>query len=178
MSMQPIDTTQLLLPIHDDDHVHGPAAAEFTLVEYGDYECPDCGRLFVIIRDLQATLGERLRIVYRHYPLSGIHPQAQEAAEAAEAASAQGRFWEMHDLLFRNQNALKYKSLLTYGESLSLNMDRFSRELKKEFYRERVREDFRRGVQNGVYGTPGLFLNGVRHDGAWDRDTLFQKLTE
>jgi protein-disulfide isomerase len=178
MSMQPIDTTQLLLPIHDDDHVHGPASADLTLVEYGDYECPDCGRLFVIIRDLQATLGERLRIVYRHYPLSGIHPQAQEAAEAAEAASAQGRFWEMHDLLFQNQNSLKYKSLLTYGESLSLDMDRFRRELKKEVYQERVREDFRRGVQNGVHGTPGLFLNGVRHDGAWDRDTLFQKLTE
>jgi protein-disulfide isomerase len=134
--------------------VQGPAAASLTLVEYGDYECPDCGRLFEIIRDLQHTLGRKLRIVYRHYPLSGIHPHAQQAAEAAQAAGAQGRFWEMH----------------------ALDMDRFRVELKKQVYRERVREDFRRGVENGVYGTPGLFLNEVRHAGAWDRDTLLQKL--
>lgn len=177
MTAEPVDTTRLLLPIRDEDHVHGPASADYTLVEYGDYECPNCGRLFDIIRDLQATLGERLRIVYRHYPLSGIHPHAQEAAEAAEAACAQGRFWEMHDLLFRNQNALKRKDLLTYGGSLSLDIDRLRSELKHEIYRDRVREDFQRGVQNGVYGTPGLFLNGVRHDGAWDRDTLLEKLT-
>jgi len=173
-----MDATRLLLPIHDEDHVYGPASAEFTLVEYGDYECPDCGRLFRIIRDLQATLGQKLLIVYRHYPLSGIHPQAQEAAEAAEAAGAQGSFWEMHDLLFQNQNALKHKNLLAYAERLSLDMDRFRGDLKGEVYQDRVREDFRRGVQNGVYGTPGLFLNAVRHDGAWDRDTLFQQLTK
>jgi protein-disulfide isomerase len=176
--MTPGDNTRLLLPIHDEDHVQGPASAGLTLVEYGDYECPDCGRLFEIIRNLQTTLGERLRIVYRHYPLSGIHPQAQEAAEAAEAAGAQGRFWEMHDLLFQNQDALKPKDLLAYGERLSLDLNRFRGELKKGMYRELVREDFRRGVQNGVYGTPGLFLNGVRHNGAWDHDTLLQTLTQ
>src|SRR5579864_5158276 len=175
--MEPSDTTQLLLPIRDEDHVHGPASADFTLVEYGDYECPNCGRLFEIIRDLQATLGERLRIVYRHYPLSGIHPHAQEAAEAAEAAGAQGRFWEMHDLLFRNQAALKLKDLLGYSERLDLDLERVRGELKRGIYRERVREDFRRGVQNGVYGTPGLFLNGVRHDGAWNREILLSELT-
>src|ERR1700688_4501669 len=106
----------LLAPVSEDDHVQGPPSAGLTLVEYGDYECPDCGQLFEIIRDLQATLGDRLRIVYRHYPLSGSHPRAQEAAEAAEAAGAQGRFWEMHDLLFRNQNALSHKDLVGYGE--------------------------------------------------------------
>ncbi len=178
MSVPPIDLTRLLLPIHDDDHVRGPASAEFTLVEYGDYECPDCGRLFYIIRDLQTSLGERLQIVYRHYPLSGIHPQAQEAAEAAEAAGAQGRFWEMHDLLFENQNSLKRKNLVAYAERLGLDTERFRHELKREVYSDLVREDFRRGVQNGVYGTPGLFLNGVRHDGAWDRDTLLKELTK
>src|SRR5690348_17913979 len=108
--MEPSDTTQLRLPIHDEDHVHGPETAEFTLVEYGDYECPDCGKLFDIIRDLQATLGERLRIVYRHYPLSGIHPHAQDAAEAAEAAGAQGRFWEMHDLLRSEEHTSELQS--------------------------------------------------------------------
>jgi len=115
--------------------------------------------------------------VYRHYPLSGIHPQAQEAAEAAEAAGAQTRFWEMHDLLFQNQSALSRKNLLGYADNLKLDIGRFREELKTQVYDERVREDFRRGVQNGVYRTPGLFLNGVRHDGAWDRDTLFAKLT-
>jgi len=178
METESIDYTRLLLPIHDEDHVHGPATADFTLVEYGDYECPNCGQLLQIIQDLQASLGPRLRIVYRHYPLSGIHPHAQEAAEAAEAAGAQGHFWEMHDLLFQNQNALQRKNLRAYGERLCLDMDRFRDELKKQLYAERVREDFRRGVQNGVYGTPGLFLNGVRHDGAWDRETLFRTLTQ
>ena len=174
---EPIGITTLLVPVQEDDHVQGPASANLTLVEYGDYECPDCGRLFDIIRDLQGTLGERLRIVYRHYPLSGIHPRAQEAAEAALAAGAQGRFWEMHDLLFRNQSALKRNHLLRYAENLALNMDRFSSAIKKQVYRERVRQDFRRGVENGVYGTPGLFLNDVRHTGAWDRETLLQYLS-
>ena len=174
---EPIPITTLLVPVQDDDHVHGPVSASLTLVEYGDYECPDCGRLFEIIRDLQVALGERLRIVYRHYPLSGVHPHAQEAAEAAQAAGAQGRFWEMHDSLFKNQDALKRNNLLTYAESLALDMDRFSAALKKQIYRERVREDFRRGVENGVYGTPGLFLNDVRHAGVWDRDTLLHYLS-
>jgi protein-disulfide isomerase len=177
MTTEPLDLTQLLLPIHAEDHVHGPESAPYTLVEYGDYECPACGQLFEIIRYLQATLGDRLRIVYRHYPLSGLHPHAQEAAEAAEAAGAQGHFWEMHDLLFRNQNALSHKDLLGYGERLSLDMSRFRQDLKKRTYEDLVREDFRRGVQNGVYNTPGLFLNGVRYDGAWDRDTLLRILT-
>ena len=158
--------------------MYGTESASFTLVEYGDYQCPDCGRLFVMIRDLQAVLGARLRIVYRHYPLGGIHPDAQEAAEAAEAAGAQDRFWEMHDLLFQNQNALKRKNLLGYAQTLGLDGERFSRELKKRVYEQRVREDFRRGVQNGVYKTPGLFLNGVRHDGAWNRDVLLEILTQ
>ena len=173
---EPIRITTLLVPVQDDDHVQGPPSASLTLVEYGDYECPECGRLFYTIRDLQKTLGDRLRVVYRNYPLSGIHPHAQEAAEAAEAAGAQGHFWEMHDLLFRNQNALKRNDLLTYAKSLSLDMNRFSAELTKHVYRERVRVDFRRGGENGVYGTPGLFLNDVRYAGARDRDTLLQYL--
>src|SRR6476620_8431188 len=125
MTTEPLDLTQLLLPIHAEDHVHGPESAPYTLVEYGDYECPACGQLFKIIRDLQATLGDQLRIVYRQYTLSGLHPHAQEAAEAAEAAGAQGHFWEMHDLLFQNQNSLSHKDLIGYGEGLSLDMNRF-----------------------------------------------------
>lgn len=171
-----LDLSRLLLPIQPDDHVQGPADARYTLVEYGDYQCPDCGRLFFLLRDLHASLGDELRVAFRHYPRSGIHPHAQQAAEAAEAAAAQGYFWEMHDLLFQNQNALKRKDLERYARQLPLDAARFNEELKNRTYEERVRDDFRRGVTNGVYGTPGLFINGVRYDAAIDRDSLIARL--
>jgi protein-disulfide isomerase len=170
----PDDTSDLLLlnPVHEWDHVRGLATAAFTLVEYGDYQCPDCGRLFGTLQSVQQEFGARLRLVYRHYPLSGIHKHAQMAAEAAEAAAAQGRFWEMHDLLFQNQDSLERKHLLQYAEQLKLDVDRFRRELKQESYVERVRQDFIAGVQNGVSGTPGLFLNGVRQPAVFDQPAL------
>ena len=166
----PQDTSDLLLlyPVHEWDHIRGPADAAFTLVEYGDYQCPDCGLLFEALDSVQQEFGTRLRLVYRHYPLSGIHKHAQMAAEAAEAAAAQGRFWEMHDLLFQNQESLERKHLLRYAERLALDLDRFRRELKQESHLERVRQDFIAGVQNGVNGTPGLFLNGVRQPSAFN----------
>ena len=167
---------RLLLPIQPDDHAIGATDAPYTLVEYGDYECPDCGSLFLAIRDLQATFGNALRLVFRHYPLLGIHHRAQQAAEAAEAAGAQGRFWEMHSLLFENQGLLDTKSLYKHAAKLSLDGERFRRELSQRIYEPRVREDFRRGVVNGVYGTPGLFINGVRHNGALDTNSLLAQL--
>ncbi len=170
--MDSVDCSRLLLPIRPIDHVRGPEDAPYTLVEYGDYECPDCGRLYVILRDLQRDIASRLRIVFRHYPLSGIHHFAQQAAEAAEAAGAQGKFWEMHTVLFERQQALRTKDLIRYAEELALDVKRFRDELKNETYSERVRADFRAGVQNGVYGTPSLFLNGVRYDGEWGRESL------
>ncbi|MBV9154863.1 MAG: thioredoxin domain-containing protein [Acidobacteriaceae bacterium] len=171
-----LDRSKLLLPIQPDDHVQGAPDAQYTLVEYGDYECPDCGRLFETIQVLRARIGDRLRLVFRHYPLSGIHPHAQQAAEAAEAAGAQGSFWGMHDLLFANQNTLATKDLYKYAERLSLDVERFREELKHRTYEDRVRKDFRRGVANGVYGTPGLFINGVRHDGALDEKSLLTRV--
>ncbi len=176
--MDSTDFSRLLLPICPLDHVRGPEDAPDTLVEYGDYECPDCGRLFVILRDLQRDLPCRLRIVFRHYPLSGVHRHAQQAAEAAEAAAAQGKFWEMHTLLFERQQDLRTKDLLRYAGELNLDVERFRHELKSEAFSERVRADFRAGVQNGVYGTPGLFLNGIRYDGEWDRDSLRSRLKD
>jgi formate-nitrite transporter family protein len=167
----------LLLPVRASDHVHGPDDAPYTLVEYGDYECPNCGRLFVILRDLGKEMASRVRVVFRHYPLSGIHPRAQQAAEAAEAAAAQGKFWEMHSLLFERQYALQTKDLIRYAEELILDVERFRNELKHQTYRDEVRADFIAGVQNGVYGTPGLFLNGTRYDGEWDTETLRKLLT-
>ena len=170
------DISRLLLPIQPDDHIQGAPDAGYTLVEYGDYECPDCGRLFITIRDLYAQLGHELRLVFRTYPLSGIHPHAEQAAEAAEAAGAQGRFWEMHDLLFANQSALRTKDLYQYAEQLSLDGQRFGDELKYRTYEDRVREDFRRGVANGVYATPALFINGVRDNSALEHDSLLDQL--
>jgi len=174
----PEDTTDLLLlnPVHEWDHVRGPADAPLTLVEYGDYECAACGQLFETLQAVQQGCGTRLRLVYRHYPLSGIHKHAQMAAEAAEAAAAQGRFWEMHDLLFEHQDALDLKRLLEYAKQLELDVDRFHRELKQGSYAERVRQDFIAGVQNGVNGTPGLFLNGVRQPGVFDQPALMALL--
>jgi len=169
----PMDSAQrLLLPIRPLDHAHGPEDAPYTLIEYGDYECPDCGRLYVMLRDLQSEIASRLRVVFRHYPLSGIHHQAQQAAEAAEASGAQGKFWEMHTLLFERQSALHTKDLIRYAGELKLDVRRFRNELEKQTYRDYVRADFIAGVQNGVYRTPGLFLNGVRYDADWGRESL------
>jgi protein-disulfide isomerase len=168
--------SRLLLPIRSMDHSHGPEDAPYTLVEYGDYECPDCGRLYLILRDLQSETASRLRFVFRHYPLSGIHHHAQQAAEAAEAAGAQRRFWEMHRLLFERQDALRTKDLIRYAEELSLDVDRFRNELRNQVYSDRVRADFIAGVQNGVNHTPELFLNDVRYDDPWDSDALRRSL--
>jgi len=175
--MDSADLSRLLLPIRPADHVRGPEDAPYTLVEYGDYECPDCGRLYVILRDLQQDIASRLRIVFRHYPLSGVHHHAQQAAEAAEAGGAQGKFWDIHTLLFERQGALRTKDLIRYADELTLDVDRFREELKNETYSGRVRADFLAGVQNGVYSTPGLFLNGVRYDGKWDTESLRSLLT-
>jgi protein-disulfide isomerase len=169
--------SRLLLPIRAlVDHAHCPEDAPYTLVEYGDYECPDCGRLYVTLRDPQSDIASRPRVVFRHYPLSGIHHHAQQAAEAAEAAGAQGKFWEMHRLLFERQEALHTKDLIRYAGELNLDVERFRNELKNQTYTERVRADFIAGVQNGVNHTPGLFLNSVRHDGNWDRESLVSLL--
>jgi protein-disulfide isomerase len=170
--MQPPDLSRLLLPIQDWDHIQGPDEALHTLVEYGDYECPACGRLYQFLEGLRRERPAQLRLAFRHYPLSGVHKQAQGAAEAAEAAGAQGKFWQMHSALFEHQGSLGSKDLIAYAEQLRLDVDRFKKELKAKTYSERVRENFRAGVQNGVFGTPGLFLNGVRHNGAIDEAAL------
>ena len=171
-----LSLSRLLLPIQPGDHIQGSAGARLTLVEYGDYECPACGALFLTIRQLHRQLAGDVRIVYRHYPFSGRHPHAQLAAEAAEAAGAQGKFWEMHDLLFEHQGALEQKYLMAYAQQLALEKDTFRKALKDRTFEQRVREDFKRGVANGVYGTPGLFVNGVRHDGALDVQSILGRL--
>jgi protein-disulfide isomerase len=165
-------------PVRLCDHAQGRENAPITLVEYGDYECPHCGRAHPIVKQLQRHLGAQLRIIFRNFPLTKIHQHAQHAAEAAEAAAAQGRFWEMHDALFRNQRALEDCSLARYAEAIGLDTERFRRELADHVHERRVREDVNGGVRSGVNGTPTFFINGVRYDGAWEFEVLVQALRE
>ena len=154
-------------PVSDADHRAGPEDAPVTLVEYGDFECPHCGRAHPIVREVRRRMGRRLRFVYRHFPLSQVHPHAVHAAEAAEAAAAQGKFWEMHGALFENQEALEDPDLIRYAQELGLDADRVAKELESDAGAKRVREHFRSGVRSGVNGTPTFFINGERYDGPW-----------
>jgi len=161
-----------LLPITEKDHIRGRDDALLTMVEFGDYECPGCGRAYWDILKFEEIFRDRFRFVFRHYAYAKIHPNAELAAQAAEAAAAQGKFWEMHDLLFRNQGALKMGDLTARAKALDLDVRLFERDLKTEKYLEIVRADFKTGVQNGVFGTPGIFINGIRINGSTDFDTL------
>ena len=163
-------------PADKRDHAKGPADARVTLVEYGDFECPYCAAAYLIVKKVQEAMGDNLRFVFRHFPLTQIHPHAEGAAEASEAAGAQGQFWEMHDLLYENQRALDPLHLLGYAEELELDTQRFVRELEEHVYHLRVREDFMSGVRSGVNGTPAFFINGIRHDGSWDLVPLLEAL--
>jgi protein-disulfide isomerase len=166
----------LTLPVGKRDHIQGPADAPATLVEYGDYECPHCKRAYPIVKEIQRRMGRRLRFVFRNFPLRESHPHAQHAAEAAEAADAQGKFWELHDLLFERQFALEDENLIEYADELGLDVARFRKDLAEGVYAPRVREDFRSGVSSGVNGTPTFFVNGARHDDAWDVEPLLAAL--
>lgn len=159
-------------PVGPQDHAQGPADAPVTLVEYGDFECPDCGRAFPIVKQLQRTLGDQMRFVFCYFPLTEIHPYAEIAAEAAECAAAQGRFWPMFDMLFEHQEALTPQDLVRYAAALGLDVPRFERDLADHRYASRVREDKISGIENGVQGTPTFFINGRRHYGAYDLETL------
>jgi Na+/H+ antiporter NhaA len=162
----------LVVPVDPEvDHVRGPADAPVTLLEYGDFECPYCGRAEPVVRELLAEVGD-LRYVWRHLPLSDVHPNAQLAAEAAEAAAAQGKFWEMRSLLFDHQDALRPMDLVRYAEELALDVDRFHRDLREHAYAGEVAADVESADVSGVTGTPTFFINGRRHYGAYDIGTL------
>ena len=165
-------------PVGANDHGQGSAKAPITLVEYGDYECPFCGQAYPIVKALQKRLGDQVRLVFRNFPLGEMHPHAEHAAEAAEAAGAQGKFWEMHDMLYENQDALDDENLAQYAEALGLDVTRFIREMSEHTHAARVREDFRSGVRSGVNGTPTFFINGVRHDGPFDLRSLIAAIEE
>ncbi|HEV8636398.1 MAG TPA: DsbA family protein [Chloroflexota bacterium] len=159
---------RLAVPVTARDHVRGPADAPVTLVEYGDFECPYCAAARPIVRELFERLGGRLRVVHRHFPLTHEHPRAQAAAEAAEAAAVQGKFWEMHDLLYASPTRLADADLRGHAAALGLDLGRFDAERATHAHAARVREDAAGGARSGVSGTPTFFVDGVRHDGPVD----------
>jgi protein-disulfide isomerase len=159
-------------PVDDDrDHIRGPADAAVTLVEYGDLECPYCGQAEAVIRELLTDFGD-LRYVWRHLPLTDVHPRAQLAAEASEAAAAQGAFWPMHDLLLEHQDELAPKDLIRYAEGLGLDVNSFTDDLRNHRWTERIAADVESADLSGVAGTPSFFVNGQRQMGAYDLATL------
>jgi protein-disulfide isomerase len=169
---------RLSMPVTERDHTQGSADAPVTLLEYGDYECPYCGRAYPIVKQIQEELGDRLRFAFRNFPLNTIHPHASVAAQAAEAAAAQGKFWEMHDLLYEHQHDLAEADMVQYALKIGLEVYRFEADLAGETFAPRVREDFRSGVRSGVNGTPTFFINEIRYNGDYDHDTLMAALTD
>jgi len=168
--------SRLTPAVSETDHCQGREDAPVTLVEYGDYECPYCGQAYPIVHQVQKALGIRLRFIFRNFPLAEMHPHAERAAEAAEAAAAQGKFWEMHDLLYEHQKALDDAHLAEYAKRLGLDVDRVEREVEAGTHTKRVRSDVRSGVRSGVNGTPTFFVNGRRLDGPWDFDGLMDAI--
>ena len=159
------------------DHIRGSEDAPVTLVEYGDFECPYCGQAEQVIRELLAEHGGDVRYVWRHLPLSDVHSSAQLAAEASEGAAAQGKFWDMYDLLLSHQGELRVRDLARYGEGLGLDMDRFTDELRRRVHAPRVAKDVASADESGVTGTPTFFINGRRHYGVYDIDGLTAAVT-
>jgi protein-disulfide isomerase len=166
----------LTMPVSARDHIQGNPVAPLTLLEYGDYECPYCGAAYPIVKLVQQRMGDRLRFVFRNFPLAQAHPPAELAAEAAEAAGGQGKFWEMHDMLYEHQQALELVDISGYAMAIGLDMPTFEKDLAEHRYAPRVREDFKSGVRSGVNGTPTFFINEQRHDGAYDLATLLAAL--
>jgi len=167
------------LPVGERDHFEGPAGAPVVLVEYGDYQCPYCGAAYPIVKKVQKELGAKLRFVFRNFPLTNMHPQAQWAAETAEAAAAQGKFWEMHDYLYENQPSLGDETFFAkYEGKLKLDLPKLKREVAQHAHSARIEEDYMSGIRSGVNGTPTFFINGLRYDGYPEFGPLVSALGE
>jgi protein-disulfide isomerase len=171
------EASTLMLPVTPArDHIRGRGDAPVTLVEYGDFECSFCAVAHGVVDQVRSNLRDNVCFVFRHFPLTSIHPHAELSAEAAEAAAAQGNFWDMHDLLFRNQHCLDTVCLAAYARQLQFDLTDFSTDLGKHRHLPRVREDLTSGARSGVNGTPSFFINNVRHEGSWELGPLLGAL--
>jgi protein-disulfide isomerase len=157
----------LAVPVGPDDHVRGAAEAPLTLVEYGDYQCPYCGEAYPIVEALLSTFGNDVRFIFRNFPLVDVHPHAESAAEIAEAAGLQGKFWQMHDALYENQDDLGDNALVRYAQEIGLDTRQVQTDLTSGRPRKRVEADFEGAIRSGANGTPTFFVNGTRYDGSW-----------
>jgi protein-disulfide isomerase len=163
-------------PISNHDHIQGNKNAAIALVEYGDYQCPHCGHAYPIIKSIQRKFGDKLKFVFRNFPLSEIHPNALNAAVAAEAAAAQDKCWEMHDIIFENQQHLKDVDLIKYAAKIGLNIEQFEADFEKPEFLEKVEADFESGIRSGVNGTPSFFINGEKYNGSWEENDFLSHL--
>ena len=171
--------SELTLPINSNrDHTLGAPKAPITLLEYGDYECPYCRQANFIVAKTIQQLENKVCFAFRNFPLTQIHSHAQHAAEAAECASAQNKFWEMHDILYENQEALEDENLVEYAKILELDTSRFQDDFYNHTFASRIREDFLSGIRSGVNGTPTFYINGMRYNDSWDRETLTKTLID
>lgn len=166
----------LKVPVTSNDHIQGDEHAPITLVEYGDYQCPHCGRAYPIVQQVQKHFGKRLRFVFRNFPLNEIHPSAEIAAETAEFAAAHKQFWQMHDAIFENQESLSEPLLLELAQTMRLSVPELRNALTSNEYAPRVKDDFMGGVRSGVNGTPTFFINGQRHDGPFEFEDLVEAI--
>jgi protein-disulfide isomerase len=162
--------------ITQDDWILGKADSPVMILEYGDFECPYCAMARPILQGLVTEHPDTIHLVFRHFPIATTHPHALIAAEAAEAAGAQGKFWEMHDLLFTHQNRLVFDDLRIYADKLGLDMARFDREMMTHRYEDEVQKDFHSGIQDGANGTPSIFINGLRYDGPRERSSILSAI--
>lgn len=158
----------LKVPVTTEDHIQGKDNASITLVEYGDYQCPYCQKAYPIVKHLQTHFGKQLRFVFRNFPMAELHPYAQIAAEAAEYAASQGLFWEMHDLIYENQDRLDMSLLVELAQILKLSVEDFTFSIENKIFEPKIKSDFLGGVRSGVNGTPTFFINGERHNGSFD----------
>ncbi|WP_326556465.1 DsbA family protein [Micromonospora sp. NBC_01796] len=167
-----VTSSKLRVPITDDDHVRGPAEAPVTLVEYADLQCPYCGQAYHRLHELLRQRPETVRLVFRHFPLSNVHPYAELAAETVEAAGVRDQFWAMHDWIFEHQDQLDPVHLSMGCQQLGLPEDEVADEVARHVHLDRVRRDFVGGIRSGVNGTPTFFVNGVRYDGSYELPEL------
>jgi protein-disulfide isomerase len=166
----------LKAPVNDLDHIQGNIKAACTLVEYGDYECPHCGAAYPLVKQIQKHFGSKLRFIFRNFPLTNIHVHAQAAAEVAELAGSNGQFWEMHDLLFENQDRLGNALFVELDQELKIDATELQKALDDKTFAAHVRADFSGGVRSGVNGTPTFFIDNQRHDGPMDYSTIVAKI--
>jgi protein-disulfide isomerase len=168
--------SQLKPAVNSNDHIFGAPAATLELVEYGDYECPHCGHAYPLVKNILEQLGPDIRFVFRNFPLTTIHPRAFMAAVATEAAALQGKYWEMHDIVFEHQQILAIENLLLFAGRLGLDIGRFQNDIQQKALAEKVEKDMDSGFRSGVNGTPTFFINGRKFDGDWTGDNLLQYL--